>query len=74
MTFTQYGATVYEVQYWSGSGWVTVPGGSVTNNSSVWRKFTFPAVTTTKVRVLIHNALAGRSRLVEVEAWGTGGQ
>ncbi|HEY0172750.1 MAG TPA: Ig-like domain-containing protein [Pyrinomonadaceae bacterium] len=71
MTFTQYGATSYEVQYWSGSGWVTVPGGVVTNNSSVWRRLTFPAVTTTKVRVLIHNALAGRSRLVEVEAWGT---
>ncbi|MET0623676.1 MAG: Ig-like domain-containing protein [Pyrinomonadaceae bacterium] len=71
MTFTLHGVTAFEVQYWSGSGWVTVPGGSVTNNSSVWRKFTFPAVTTTKVRVVINSALLGRSRLVEVEAWGT---
>ena len=39
-------------------------------NDKVWRKFTFPAVVTSKVRVVITGALAGRSRLVEVEAWG----
>ncbi|HEX8499370.1 MAG TPA: discoidin domain-containing protein [Pyrinomonadaceae bacterium] len=70
MTFTKYGVTVFEVQYWDGSGWAAVPGGVVTNNGSVWRRLTFPAVTTTKVRVVISNALAGRSRLVELEAWG----
>ncbi|MET0624888.1 MAG: RHS repeat-associated core domain-containing protein [Pyrinomonadaceae bacterium] len=72
MTFTQYGVTSFEVQYWTGAAWATVPGGSVSGNNKVWRKFTFPAVVTSKVRVLIHGALAGRSRLVEVEAWGTG--
>jgi RHS repeat-associated protein len=71
MTFTQYGVTAYDVEYWSGTAWVAVPGGSVSGNDKVWRKFTFPAVTTSKVRVTINNALAGRSRLVEVEAWGT---
>ncbi len=71
MTFTQYGVTGYEVQYWTGSAWATVPGGSVTGNNKVWRKFTFPALTTSKVRVVVNNALASRSRLVEVEAWGT---
>lgn len=70
-TFTQYGVTSFEVQYWTGSVWATVPGGSITGNNKVWRRFTFPAVTTSKVRVLINNALAGRSRLVEVEAWGS---
>ncbi|HEX8353627.1 MAG TPA: SBBP repeat-containing protein [Pyrinomonadaceae bacterium] len=69
-TFTKYGVTSFEAQYWDGSGWVTVPGGVVTNNSGVWRRLTFPAVTTTKVRVVVNSALAGRSRLVEVEAWG----
>jgi hypothetical protein len=72
--FTKYGVTVFEIQFWNGSAWAAVPGGAVTNNGSVWRKITFPAVTTTKVRVVVGNALAGRSRLVEVEAWGTGGQ
>ncbi|HEX8353446.1 MAG TPA: discoidin domain-containing protein, partial [Pyrinomonadaceae bacterium] len=70
MTFTKYGVTVFEVQHWDGAQWLTVPGGAVTNNGNVWRKLTFPAVTTTKIRVVVNNALAGRSRLVEVEAWG----
>ncbi|HEX8351478.1 MAG TPA: hypothetical protein VF611_01035, partial [Pyrinomonadaceae bacterium] len=70
-TFTKYGVTVFSVQHWDGAQWLTVPGGTVTNNGNVWRKLTFPAVTTTKIRVVVNNALAGRSRLVEVEAWGT---
>jgi hypothetical protein len=70
MTFTKYGLTVFEAQYWNGSAWVAVPGGSVTNNGNVWRKLTFQPVVTTRVRLVINNALGGRSRLVEVEAWG----
>ena len=70
MTFTKYGVTAFEVQYWDGAQWVTVPGGAITGNNLVWRKVTFPEVTTTKVRVLVQNALGGRSRLVEVEAVG----
>jgi hypothetical protein len=71
LTFSAYGVTSFEVQYWNGSQWQTVPGGSVTGNNKVWRKLTFPAVTTTKVRVVV-NAGADNtySRLVEVEAWG----
>lgn len=70
LTFTRYGVTAFEVLYWDGSQWLTVPGGSVTGNDRVWRKLTFPAVTTDRVRVFVTGALAGRSRLVEVEAWG----
>jgi hypothetical protein len=70
MTFTAYGITAFEVQYWNGSGWVTVPGGSVSGNNKVWRKFTFPAVTTPSIRVLVNNALSGYSRITEVEALG----
>ena len=69
MTFTTYGITAFEVQYWNGSAWVTVPGGSVTGNNKVWRQFNFAPVTTSKIRVLVNNALAGYSRIVEVEAW-----
>jgi hypothetical protein len=72
MTFSGYGITDYAVQYWNGSAWTTVSGGSVTGNNKVWRKFTFAAVTTTKVRVFITDALYGRSRVMEVEAWGGG--
>ena len=69
-TFSLYGITSYEVQYWTGSDWATVPGGSVTGNNLVWRTFTFPAVSTSRIRVLIHGASAyGLSFVDEVQAW-----
>lgn len=74
MTFTTYGITNFDIQYWNGSAWATVPGGSVTSNNKVWRKVTFAAVTTSKIRVVINSALADYSRIVELEAWGTVGQ
>jgi hypothetical protein len=50
---------------------VTVQGGAVANNNKVWTKLTFPAVQTTRVRVLVNGAMASYSRVVEVEAHGT---
>ena len=69
LTFTKQGLTAFDVQYWTGTGWVTVPGGSVTGNNLVWRKFTFPAVTTDRVRVVVNASLAGYSRIIEIEAY-----
>ena len=69
LTFSQYGLTGYEVQYWNGSAWVTVPGGSVSGNNKVWRKFTFAAITTSRIRVLASASVDGYSRIVELEAW-----
>jgi uncharacterized repeat protein (TIGR01451 family) len=76
MTFTAYGLIGYDVQYWNSKlGWVTVPAGSVSGNNKVWRKFSFKAITTTKIRVLTNASPDGYSRLTEVEAWSaeTGG-
>ena len=73
-TFTQYGATSFEVQYWTGSAWATVQGGSVSGNNFVWRKLTFPAVTTSKIRVVVTGASDGVARVAELEAWGTTAQ
>ncbi len=73
MTFATYGITGFDVQYWNGSGWATITGGSVTGNNKVWRKFTFTAVTTSKIKVQVNTALADYSRVVELEAWGTVG-
>ncbi len=70
-TFTQYGITNFEVQYWDSGQWWTIPGASVTGNNKVWKKFEFPAVYTDKIRVLVNQALFGRSRIVEVEAYAT---
>ena len=70
-TFTAYGITDFEVQYWDGADWKAVPGGSVSGNNNVWRKFSFPPVSTTRIRVLVANALAGFSRITEIEAYET---
>lgn len=73
MNFFSYGLRDFEVQYWNGSTWAPVPGGTVTGNSLVWRKFTFPAVTTSKIRLWITNGLNQYSRLAEIEAYETSG-
>jgi hypothetical protein len=68
MTFSLYGITAFEVQDWTGSAWETVPGGSVSGNTNVWRHFQFSPITTRKIRVLVNASLAGYSRIVEIEA------
>ena len=70
-TFSLYGLLAFNVQYWNGSSWVTVPGGSVTGNNKVWRKFTFSPVTTNKIRVFINTVPDAWSRVVEIQAFGT---
>ena len=81
--FTKYGVTAFNVQYCTdptaatcgptGTGWTTVTNGNVTGNNLVWRTFTFPAVTTDRIRVQITATVDGYSRLAEVEAYGTAG-
>jgi len=60
----------FDVQYWNGTTWVTVTNGSVTGNDKAWRKFSFTAVTTTKIRVVVNNSRNNWSRIVGVEAYG----
>ena len=69
MTFSLYGITDFDVQTWNGSEWVTVPGGSVNGNRKVWKKFTFPPVTTPAIRVFVRKALGYYSRITEIEAY-----
>jgi RHS repeat-associated protein len=60
------------VQYWTGSSWATVPGGSISGNNLVWRKLTFAAITTSKIRVMVTAAATdGVARIAEIEAWTT---
>ncbi len=68
-TFSIYGITSFEVQYWNGSSWITVPNGSITNTNKVLTRLVFPAVTTTKIKIVVNNAQASYSRVVELEAW-----
>ena len=66
-TFTTYGIRDYSVQYWNGSAWVVV--GSASGNDKVLRRFTFPAVSTSRIKVQITAALQNYARVVEVEAY-----
>ena len=72
-TFTKYGISSFDVQYWNGIGWVTIPGGAITGNNLVWRKIAFPAVTTDQIRVQVNASLGGYSRIVEIEAYISNG-
>ena len=69
-TFNNYGMISFQVQYWDGSSWLTIGGGTVSGNNLVWRRITFPTVTTSKVRVSVTGTSDGVARLMEVEAWG----
>jgi len=71
MTFSIYGLTGFEVQYWNGSGWVMVPGGLVSGSNKVWKKISFSPITTSKIKVLTNASVDGYSRITELEAWGT---
>ena len=70
-TFSLYGLLAFDVQYWNGISWTTIPGGSVTGNNKVWRKFTFSPITTSKIRVWINAVPDAWSRVVEIQAFGT---
>jgi peptidyl-Asp metalloendopeptidase len=71
-TFTQYGITNFDIQYWNGLTWTTVPNGNITNNNKVWKQVTFTPVVTTAIRIQVNASLSSYSRVVEVEAWGGG--
>ncbi len=65
-----YGIRDFDVQYWDGLQWVTVPGGNVLGNDKAMRVFLFSDVTTTKIRVLVNMGRVHFSRITEVEAFG----
>jgi hypothetical protein len=69
MTFTTYGVRDFIVEYWTGSQWLPIPGGSVIDNTFVWRQFNFVPVTTSRIRVSITDGLNLSSRLTEIEAY-----
>jgi hypothetical protein len=70
MTFSLYGITAFQVQYWNGSSWQDVSAGAVNGNNHVWNQFIFNPVSTSRIRVLVNNSLGSFSRITEVEAYG----
>jgi len=70
MTFSLYGLTDFNVQYWNGTMWQDVPGGAVTSNNRVWRQFIFSPISTSRIRIFVNGA-RGYSRITEVEAYAS---
>ena len=66
MTFSLYGLTSFEVQYWNGSAWITLANKA--GNNKVWNQFIFSPVTTDKIRVYITGTTNTWSRVTEIEA------
>ena len=69
--------TSYDLQYWDGSSWATVPGqtrpqGAAQANGL--NEITFPAITTSQLRVVAPNRGGGNGwGLSEFEVWSNGG-
>lgn len=65
----------YDLQYWTGSAWVTVPGQTrspTAPTATTVNRITFPAVTTSQLRVVAPNLGGGTGwGLSEFEAWST---
>jgi hypothetical protein len=62
----------YEVQRWDGTAWADVPGQVRVPEAPAGRRanrITFPAVATTKIRVVLHHQQDATSGLSEIEAW-----
>jgi hypothetical protein len=49
-----------------------IPGGAVTGNNKVYRRFTFPAIACDGVRIEILTSQDGNSHVVEIEAYSPG--
>jgi bacillolysin len=65
-----YGILDFDVQYWNGSAWVTVPGGAIRGNTKALTTITFADIATSMIRINVLNGRVYYSRIVEVEAIG----
>jgi hypothetical protein len=62
----------YDLQHWDGAAWVDVPGQARAPETPAGRRanrVTFPALSTTRIRVVLHHQQGSTSGLTEFEAW-----
>ena len=65
-----YGILDFDVQYWNGTAWVTVPGGAIRGNDKALVTISFADIATSMIRINVLNGRVYYSRIVEVEAIG----
>jgi hypothetical protein len=65
--------TRFDLEFWDGKDWKPVPSAARTPEVPVGRRANvvrFPALTTTRVRAVLHHAKGGKTGLTEFEVWG----
>lgn len=67
-TFSKFGLTDFDLEYWTGAAWGPIPGGQVRGNNKVHVRARFSPIRTDRVRVVVRGALEQFSRVVELEA------
>lgn len=68
--FFNNGITSFEVQFWDGNSFETIPGLTITGNNKVWRRFLFADITTDRIRLVSNAAKLQWSTVIELEAIG----
>ena len=71
-TFTLYGLRDFQVQYWTGGRWATVPGATITGNNLVWRAVTSAGDHAEDSRLIPPDRRWLLSRVTELEAYTAG--
>jgi hypothetical protein len=60
----------FQLQYDYGGQWRPIEGAFAVDNEHLWRRFTFPAIFTTRIRLIVTRTVADSVRLAEIEVWG----
>lgn len=68
-TFSKYGLSDFDLEYWDGASWVAAPGGQVRGNDKVYVRLRIPPVRTDRIRLVARKGLEQYSRVIELEAF-----
>ncbi len=62
----------FTIDYWNGAAWVNIPECTTTANDKVWKRFTFTALTGSKVRLVVTDSqdTSHYAYVTEFQVWG----
>lgn len=68
-TFSKYGLTDFDLEYWDGAAWAPLPGAQVRGNDKAYVRVRVAPVRTDRIRLVVRKALEQFSRVIELEAF-----
>jgi hypothetical protein len=69
LQFALYGLVDFHLESWDGAAWRPIAETAVAGNTQVVRCVQFPALTTSRIRLVVTRTPDGYTRLIELEAW-----